>query len=482
MRENGFGEEGGDYLVRLIKNLNGPIVSRWSSILLRRALLSKVDSPKNVHPADWVAERAWRLLLIGEADAARALVLKVDAGNYTPRLYEVAMQAHLATADPAGICPFVPGGLRTSDAPTWIMFRPICASLSGEQATATALLRTIRRKKTATGIDYLLAEKAIGAGFAGRRAVAIKWDEVENFNNWRYGLGMATGVEPPDRLFEKAGRHVQAWRARAPMISRNSRMEAADIAAALGTLSNKAMVDLYSATYDDPEARDDLKARAATLRRAYRADDAPKRIESMRILWDRSNGQLASYSAKILTARAAARIPASGALSDSSADLIASMLSAGLDNNAAQWIETVDQGSDGWALLMVGSPDLGASVVDYDALDDFSGNDDSENRLRSQFLLASLAGLGRLETDPLNEFASDLELDLSKSSKWTRAIDSAASRNQSGTVALLTAVGMQGRDWNAMSPVHLFHITRALRKVGMEPEARMIAAEALSRA
>jgi hypothetical protein len=96
--------------------------------------------------------------------------------------------------------------------------------------------------------------------------------------------------------------------------------------------------------------------------------------------------------------------------------------------------------------------------------------------------LASLAGLGRLETDPLNEFASDLELDLSKSSKWTRAIDSAASRNQSGTVALLTAVGMQGRDWNAMSPVHLFHITRALRKVGMEPEARMIAAEALSRA
>ena len=93
------------------------------------------------------------LLLIGEADAARALVLKVDGGNYTPRLYEVAMQAHLATADPAGICPFVTGGAKTSDAPTWTMFRPICASFSGEQSLATSLLRQARRKKAANGID-----------------------------------------------------------------------------------------------------------------------------------------------------------------------------------------------------------------------------------------------------------------------------------------------------------------------------------------
>ena len=136
-----FGEEGGLYLTSLIKNLNGPILSRWGSILLRRALLSKVTSPENVNPADWTAERAWRLLRMGEADAARALVLKVDGGNYTPRLYEVAMQAHLATADPAGICPLVDAGARVSDAPTWVMFRPICASFTGEQSRATRLLQ-----------------------------------------------------------------------------------------------------------------------------------------------------------------------------------------------------------------------------------------------------------------------------------------------------------------------------------------------------
>lgn len=477
---DGFGEEGGQYLTNLIRNLNGPIISRWASILLRRTLLSKVDSPENINPADWVAERAWRLLLIGEADAARALVLKVDGGNFTPRLYEVAMQAHLATADPAGICPYVQGGLRTSDAPTWIMFRPICASFSGEQSRASALLNSAQNRKVATGIDYLLAEKTVGAGFQGRRAVTIKWDDIEFFNNWRFGLGAATGVEPPDRLYEQAGRHVQGWRARAPMLSRNSRMKAADIAAAIGTLSNKAMVDLYAATYDDPEASDDLKARASTLRQAYTNATATGRLDAMRSLWTRSDGALASYSAKVLTARAAARIPASADLSDGEADLIASMLSAGLDRNAARWSKQVASGGNAWALLAVGTPDPTVTITN-DTLDEFVDNDESAGQLKSKFLLASLAGLGRADPSIVQAFADDLELNLEGTTKWTTAIRSAAQRGQAGTVALLTAVGMQGRDWNAMSPVHLFYITRSLSRVGMEAEARMIAAEALTR-
>lgn len=481
MAEDSFGGEGGQYLTRLIKNLNGPIISRWGSMLLRRTLLSKVDSPANVEPADWVAERAWRLLLIGEADAARALVLKVDGGNYTPRLYTVAMQAHLATADPAGICPFVPDGYRVhEDIPTWAMFRPICASLSGEQRRATNLLRSARRDKVATGIDYLLAEKTIGAGFAGRRAVTILWDEVQYFNNWRFGLGAATGVEPPDFLYRQAGRHVQGWRARAPMLSKESRMKAADIAGALGVLSNAAMVDLYSATFDDPEAGDDLRARASTLRQAYVGSTLNDRISAMQSLWGRSDGMLTSYSAKILTARAAAQIPASAELTDQSFDLLASMLSAGYDRNAARWTNVVGEGSDGWALLAVGNPTSTAST-DYSALDEFADNDDSENKLRSQFLLAALAGLDRVDTEAQQEFSGDLNLDLAQNSKWTRAIQSAAQRGQQATVALLAAVGMQGRDWNAMSPLHLYHITQSLKRVGLEPEARMIAVEALSR-
>ena len=479
--KDAFGNEGGLYLTSLIKNLNGPILSRWGSILLRRALLSKVVSPENIDPADWTAERAWRLLRMGEADAARSLVLKVDVGNYTPRLYEVAMQAHLATADPAGICPLVDAGARVSDAPTWLMFRPICASLSGEQSRATSLLQQARRNKAATGIDYLLAEKTIGAGFEGRRAVSILWDDIEFFNNWRFGLGVATGVEPPDRLYDQAGRHVQGWRARAPMLPMASRMKAADIAAAIGVFSSQAMVDLYAAAYDDPETSDDLKAQASVLRQAYTNDTAETRLAAMRDLWVRSDNELTRYSSKILTARAAAKIPPAAALRDQSHDLIASMLTAGLDRSAIRWTNIVEEGSDGWALLAVASPNR-KSPVSYGALDDFGDADTSDDKLRSKFLLAAVAGLARADQQTIADFADDLSLDLRRTTRWTRAIQLASRRGQKGTVALLAAVGMQGRSWNAMSPLHLYHIVQSLERVGLEPEARMIAAEALTRA
>jgi hypothetical protein len=65
--------------------------------------------------------------------------------------------------------------------------------------------------------------------------------------------------------------------------------------------------------------------------------------------------------------------------------------------------------------------------------------------------------------------------------EWTRAIDAAAAKREPALTALLAAVGMQTTDWTQVSPVFLYHIIAGLRAVGYEPEARMIAAEALSR-
>ena len=390
------------------------------------------------------------------------------------------MQAHLAAADPAGICPLVEAGAQVSDAPTWVMFRPICASFAGEQSRATRLLQQARRDRAATGIDYLLAEKTIGAGFEGRRAVTILWDDIEFFNNWRFGLGTATGVEPPDRLYDQAGPHVQGWRARAPMLPISSRMKAVDTAAAIGVFSSQAMVDLYAAAYDDPETGDDQKARASVLRQAYANDTAESRLAAMRDLWDRSDNELTRYSSMILTARAAAKIPPAAVLRDESYDLIASMLAAGLDRSAIRWTNIVEEGSNSWALLAVASP-TNRGPVSYSALDDFGDADASEDKLRSKYLLAAIAGLGRADQQAISDFANDLNVNLTRTSRWTRAIQSASRRGEQGTVALLAAVGMQGRNWQAMSPLHLYHIMQSLKRVGLEPEARMIAAEALTR-
>ena len=113
-------------------------------------------------------------------------------------------------------------------------------------------------------------------------------------------------------------------------------------------------------------------------------------------------------------------------------------------------------------------------------MSDFLDNDTSTNSHRSRMLFAGLAGLGRLEAGELDEYADRLDIDLARTSRWTRAIEAAGAVGNAGMVALLAGLGMQGADWSAMTALHLYHIVRALDAAGMNAEARMIAAEAVA--
>ena len=56
-----------------------------------------------------------------------------------------------------------------------------------------------------------------------------------------------------------------------------------------------------------------------------------------------------------------------------------------------------------------------------------------------------------------------------------------ASNFDVGDVVLHAAVGMQTPVWDGFSPTALYHITRALTRVGLDSYARMIAVEAITR-
>jgi hypothetical protein len=470
-----FGDANGRFLATLMGRLDAPLPSRWASILLRRALLSQVPTPSRVADVDWVAERAWLLLRMGEADSARALVQSVDVDRFTPRMFSVAVQTALATADPAALCPLVEPGRVTSDEPVWPLADAMCAALEGEAARASQLIDQARRQSGAGGIDVLLAEKVIGAGLDTRRAVAIQWDGVDELNSWRFGIASATGLEIPARLFAGAGLSVRAWQARAPMVPLEQRAAAAEAAASLGVFSNASLVEMYSLIADTTDPSDIEGSVGGRLRRAYVARDAGARVDAMRSLWDEAQSAEDRHARRILTAAAAARIPPSPTLQERAADLIASMLTAGFDRHAARWSGVVDamgdEGDRAWALLAIASP---RPLVDMSAarVEAFAARDGGH---RGRMLAAALAGLGRFR-DP-----AGLGVDVAPRSRWSRMIDAAARNNQPGTVALLAGIGMQTPDWRGVPPAHLYHIVRALRQVGLEYEARMIAAEALSR-
>ena len=469
-----FGAADGGYLQALMRRLDAPLPSRWLSILLRRTLAARLTTPGGVNGADYAAERAWLLLRMGEANAARAVVQAVDTANYTPKLYQVAMNAVLAASDPAGLCPHADRAAAVVPARGWTMAQAMCAALAGDNARANALLRTARRRGVASGVDLLLVQKVIGAA-GGGSAVTIEWPGVDQLTSWRFGLASATGASIPDDLYAGAGRQVTYWRALSPAVPFAERVAAAEAAGAQGVLSNLALIDLYGAVDAADEAPGAATAVAQDLRDAYTGATSETRLGALRRIW--GEAARTEYARLVLTARAAVRVrPVAG--NPDETRIVSSLLSAGLDRTAARWRPHVEEGGDAWAMLVLTDPDL-PQRLSYGELANYSGSGDAA--LKQRMLFAGLAGLGRLAPDDIERAAQALDVRIGAENNWTRALDRAARDNQPGTVALLAAVGMQTPRWRGVPPEVLYRIVGALRAVGLGGEARMIAAEAIAR-
>ncbi|WP_231731717.1 hypothetical protein [Sphingomonas sp. CCH5-D11] len=471
-----FGAADGGYLQGLMRRLSAPLPSRWLSISLRRALASRVSTPEGLHGADFAAERAWLLLRMGESVAARSVLQSVDTANATPKYRQVAMQAMLATADPAGLCPLADGAGNSERG--WILARAMCAALGNAEGGAKPLMDAARRQRVASGVDLALAQKVVGAGLNSRQAVTIEWDSVVQLTTWRFGLATATGVPISDELYQTVGPQVTGWRALAPAIPIADRARAAESAAAMGVISNAALVDLYAALDAGEETPAALGAIASDLRAAYVGADVATRMRALAQLWDGGESPQGRYARLILTARAAARIrPGDGR---AEADrIVAAMLSAGLDRTAQRWRGQVDDGGDAWALLELSDPEANTRLS-YGAVASYTGTGDAA--LKRKLFFAGLAGLGRLSAQDIESGAEAFDVRIGAENSWTRALDRAVSERQPATVLLLAGIGMQAQSWRHVPPAALYRIVAALRAVGLGGEARMIAAEAVSRA
>ncbi len=469
----------GQYAAAIMRETSGQFASRWGQILLRRALASAIDTPDTINGADLAADRASLLLRMGESITARRIVQSVDYDRASPRLVAAAQQVYLATADPAGMCPYVPAGLAHGDQQTWRLSAAICAGLSGEAGPAGWAIGRVRSNGKISNFDILLAERVLGATGAGRRSTTIEWDNIDRLTNWRFGMATATAIPVPQTLRTSAPSYMKGWMVLAPMTDMADRIAAAPEAAARGVLSNEAYVSLLSAAASEEEPAEALAAQTDQLRGAFSLATGAERYAAMEQLWGAGGNTAQSYAAMVATARAAAALSPSTETGDDPWQLLGSMLSGGYDANALAWVPTVSVGSHAWGVLAVGSP-RALSGMSAGAVERFSDDDDSAGTLRSKFLLAGLAGLGRLDAEATASAAGDLGIDLGKQTRWSRAIMTAAERREPGMVALLAAAGMQG-EWSKVPPYHLYHIVRALRDVGLDAEARMIAAEALVR-
>ena len=467
-------------LVRAILNgTQGPLVSRWGHILLRRALASRLAAPDGMDPVEFAALRAGVLNRMGEHGAARAIVQDVDTGNFNAALLDAAIDAYIGTADIVGACPAVRLADSDRDDPQWKLLGGICNSYAGEETRGGNDIRRVLNGGSAARIDALLAQRYAGAAGTGRRAVNIEWDGVEELTPWRFALANALGEPLPDALLEDLSPYYVRASATAPMLPLARRAAIADRAAADGILSSAAMVDIFSQVHSAGDIDGAPALVASRLREAYVGAQPADRLAAIRDIWSGDPG--ANYGRMVLTAYAAARMPPQEEFASDAAPLLASMLAAGLDRDALRWGAVVEPGSTAWGLLALAAPQRNGAVSDGD-LSDFLDNDDTGGQARSRMLLAGLAGLGRVNDGEVAEYSERLSVDLARQNRWTQTIARAAEANNPTLVALLAGLGMQGSGWDRMTALHLYHIVRALNQVGLDPEARMIAAEAVARA
>ena len=88
-------------------------------------------------------------------------------------------------------------------------------------------------------------------------------------------------------------------------------------------------------------------------------------------------------------------------------------------------------------------------------IEEFAGRDQSARRQRTALLVAGLAGLGRISPEAAGQLNRAYKLGLGGETGWTRTIDGAMRRRQSGTAILLTATALQGLEFGQVRPVYL---------------------------
>jgi len=222
------------------------------------------------------------------------------------------------------------------------------------------------------------------------------------------------------------------------------------------------------------------------LRLAFVGRDQEARLSAMRRLWGGEGPSLDRLASRVLLSRAARRVRPGAELETDASNLVASLLAGGFDREAQRWAPLAgdfddDAADQVWAMLALGAPDAAPLGIDAGRIDDFADRDTSEGKQRTALLIAGLAGLGRIDAATAGRLSGAYRLGLGGQTSWTQLIDGAMRRRQDGTSILLTASALQGREYDDVGAVYLFHAVNALQRSGQEYLARMVAAEALAR-
>ncbi len=473
------------FLIALMRDIRPPLASRWAHITVRRALASRLATPADVPPGDWIAARARLLVRMGEGDVAHALLARLPVESFTPALYGTAADAMLAAGDLPGLCPLSATGEALTGQDFWRIANALCLALEGDELSAANRFDRLRRDRPVLAFDIAMAERAASM-VGGGRSANLAWEEAQGpLTLYRIGMAGATAATIPERALRTASPPAMGWLFRQAGASDPLRLAAAFPAAAQGIVGAAELVGFLSQLADSPDAAGVGRELITQLRLAY-GGSARQRSEALAALW-REPDPVLRYGRLVLTAPLAAGMRPAEELGPMAPDIMASALAGGRADRAMAWWRLAEaQGSEiaarAWALAALADAraEVDVSPASFRAWLAADAAPAARRGHRARLLLAALDGLGRLEGDDWASVRAEHPAGPA-AARWAARLEAAARARRPGEVALIAAAGLQG-DWSAVPPAHLSAILRAYRAVGLAGEARLIAAEALTRA
>ncbi len=486
---------------RLVRDLPAPIASAPTRDMVVRLLASTLATPPGEARASLTALRARKLGELGDAARAEALAARVPAREVDEGLTRARLDAAWLAGRTDDACAIARDALARGRQPEFQKSLMFCQALAGDRQRAEMGLTLLRDQGVPE--DPLFVTLLLAQGGDGR---GVRLDNARALTPLGFAMLRGARLAPPADLAQSDSPALLVALIGADGIAPELRLAAAERAEAFGAFPSADLAKLYAelpltpAQLADPAAfaRTDGGPRGrAALFQAAKAAQGAARLDALQRLWrhGRERGGYATLARASLDLLA--EVNPSPELAAHAAEAARAFLLAVRIQDAREWLRLANAARIGggqteedrhaglWVLALLAGLEWPAAdqAQAFLAWREASARADARGA-PARVALAStlLAGLGHLP--PGGAFAAFPEaaparapVALPHPAVWT-ALHQAAVAGRTGETIALAAQALGPEGPAGAAPQTLLAVMDALRAVGQDETARLLALEA----
>ena len=485
-------------LPRLPARLASPIARGLAVRLLTTRAIAPAGSSDG---RGLLALRVERLVALGEAALAGRLAALAPAAAADEALAKTAAEASFLEDDYAGACQRIERGARGFEDDYWQRARAFCLLLSGDRDRAEILVDVLRERGGASGIFFALMESLASGAPAGV-------DSLPDPSGLDLAMMRAAKAPLPADVLSSDRPSVLLAVIGNPNAGLDLRLVAAERALAYGAIDARRLSEIHDAVPDEdapdgaaPAASGPTdwgpRRRALLLREARDAPDGRAKAAALRRVL-KVAGERGGRTLVL-----AASLPVVEAIEPEpdllwfAGDAAAVLGASGKPERAGAWLALAAGGGGAaretaarlWAAARLAAPQDGPAPADPDAyggwLRSVGAEGAPEGREKAILLAALLDALGRplapARWAELLAAGRSVRRPRGADIAWTRALDEAARAGRAGETVLIALLGLGDARGGLADAAAVAPAVAALRRIGLEREARGLALEAAVR-